>query len=72
MTLYSGIKAGSIGSRSGLRPSKMAEGGRLFKDEAVGLFLGAGKSVVGVLVASFSMHESRETLSNEACGTPCV
>lgn len=50
----------------------MAEGGRLFKDDVVGALLGAGKPVVGVLVASFSMHDSREALSNEACGTPCV
>lgn len=50
----------------------MAEGGRLFKDEVIGAFLGSGKAVVGVLVAPFPTHDSREALSNEACGTPCV
>ena len=50
----------------------MAEGGRLFEDEVVGALLGAGKHVVGVPVASFPMHDTREGLSNEACGTSCV
>lgn len=70
--LYSGIKAGSIGPRSGLCPRVMADGDRLFKTEVVGALVWAGISVVGVFVASLSMHGSGEALSNEACSTPFV
>ena len=69
-TLYSGIKAGSIGFRSGLRPNVVTDDGRLSK--IADALLVVERSVGGGLVASLPVHDVGEARKKEACGRPCV
>ena len=69
-TLYSGIKAGSIGFNSGLPPNAAVDDGRIFMGDVADVadaFLRVGISADGVLIASPPVHDVCE-----ARGRPCV
>lgn len=70
--LYFGIKVGSIGLKSGLRPNVVADDGRLLKDDLAGALLGPETSVGCLLVASLLVHDIGEAPNHKAYGRPCV
>lgn len=71
-TLYSGIKAGSTGFRSGLRPDALVCDFRLFKDDIAGALLRVRRSVDRVLVVPLLVDDVGEARNDEAHGRPCV
>lgn len=71
-TLYSGIKAGSTGFRSGLRPDVVVGDVRLFKVGITDALLRVERSVGRALVVSLPVHDVGEARNDEACGRRCV
>ena len=69
-TLYSGIKAGSIGCISGLRPNVVTDDGRMSK--MADALLVVENSVGGGLFTSLPVHDVGDAHRKEACGRPCV
>ena len=65
--LYSGIKAGPIGLKSGLRP-KLIVDGWLLKRDVVDALLWAERSVAKFLVASFAVDDIDEACNDKAHG----